>query len=151
MGNLAEWLPRVGASLIDSVVTGLPLLIGYIVFFVSLASATTDGTLDEADTGAPIVALIFLILGILGTIGLTLWTRVFQQGSTGQSIGKKVLKIKLVDANTGQTIGAGKAFLREICHAADSAICVLGYLWPLWDVKKQTWADKICDTLVVEA
>jgi uncharacterized RDD family membrane protein YckC len=27
---------------------------------------------------------------------------------------------------------------------------LLGYLWPLWDDKRQTFADKICSTVVLD-
>ncbi|MDQ1423726.1 MAG: hypothetical protein QOD72_1224, partial [Acidimicrobiaceae bacterium] len=33
-------------------------------------------------------------------------------------------------------------------HVADSIICGIGYLFPLWDVKRQTLADKIMKTVV---
>ena len=29
--------------------------------------------------------------------------------------------------------------------------CYLGYLWPLWDAKRQTFADKIMSTYVIKA
>ena len=35
-------------------------------------------------------------------------------------------------------------------HVLDSLPCYLGYLWPLWDAKRQTFADKIMSTVVVE-
>jgi hypothetical protein len=31
----------------------------------------------------------------------------------------------------------------------DGAICYLGYFWPLWDNKRQTWTDKIMSTVCV--
>ena len=43
------------------------------------------------------------------------------------------------------------AFVRDIAHILDSIICGLpiGWLWPLWDAKRQTWADKVMKTVVV--
>jgi hypothetical protein len=41
------------------------------------------------------------------------------------------------------------AFVRQICHILDALPCYLGFLWPLWDRKCQTFADKIMHTLVV--
>ncbi len=35
-----------------------------------------------------------------GSIGLWIWNRVFRQGNTGQSVGKSVLRIKLVDSTS---------------------------------------------------
>ena len=49
----------------------------------------------------------------------------------------------------GSYVGGGTAFLRELAHVIDGLPCYLGYLWPLWDDKRQTFADKICSTVVV--
>lgn len=73
----------------------------------------------------------------------------YLNGSTGQSIGKKVAGLKVVDANTGQLIGGGKGILRAFAHIVDSIICYIGFLFPLWDSKKQTLADKIVGTVVL--
>ena len=37
--------------------------------------------------------------------------------------------------------------LREIAHAVDAAIFYVGYLFPLWDAKRQTLADKMLATV----
>jgi hypothetical protein len=37
--------------------------------------------------------------------------------------------------------------IRQICHVVDTIICYLGWLWPLWDGKRQTIADKIVSTV----
>jgi uncharacterized RDD family membrane protein YckC len=75
-----------------------------------------------------------------------------KQGTTGQSIGKGVMNIKVVGENTGQPLGTGGAFVRWLMHTfVDGAICYLGFLWPLWDDKKQTWGDKVASSVVVQA
>jgi RDD family len=35
------------------------------------------------------------------------------------------------------------AFVRDICHALDTLTFYIGWLFPLWDPKRQTFADKI--------
>jgi uncharacterized RDD family membrane protein YckC len=50
----------------------------------------------------------------------------------------------------GQPIGPGWAFLRYLLHTLDG-FCYLGYLWPIWDSRKQTFADKIMNTFVIQA
>ncbi len=50
---------------------------------------------------------------------------------------------------TSQPIGMGKAFVRDIAHIVDSVICYVGWLFPLWDEKRQTLADKMQSTVVV--
>ncbi len=51
--------------------------------------------------------------------------------------------------STGQPMGAGLCFVRQLAHYADSLVCYLGWFWPLWDSRNQTLADKIMNTVVV--
>ncbi|WP_410604250.1 RDD family protein [Amycolatopsis sp. lyj-90] len=88
-------------------------------------------------------------IGYLAGLVWTVYNRWFKMGTTGQSLGKKILKIKLVREADGQPIGPLMAFVRDLCHNLDGWVCGLGYLWPLWDQKKQTFADKILSTVVV--
>lgn len=130
-GELASWPIRVGALLIDSLIYSVPYAIGNLI---------------TQNQGPAIVA----ILCYLVAVGLWIYNRIIQQGRTGQSWGKRALSIKLVGAQTGQPVGAGKTFLREVTHILDGLPCYLGYLWPLWDDKKQTFADKLNNTYVVK-
>lgn len=93
---------------------------------------------------------LLLLLGYLLGFAFTLWNVAFRQGKTGQTIGKSVLGTRLVGDRTGQPVGAGMAFVRSLAHILDSMPFYLGYLWPLWDAKRQTFADKVCATVVVK-
>ena len=42
------------------------------------------------------------------------------------------------------------AFVRDIAHIVDAIICYVGFLFPLWDGKKQTLADKMVHTVVLK-
>ncbi len=152
---MASWGRRVVASLIDSAVQLLGLL-PYVVGLVLLASVLPTGAnptsptaseLNSADPTTLLIASGLMLLGGLLSLGLFLWNRVFQTGRTGQSVGKAAMHIYLVSVTSGQPIGAGSAFIREIAHVVDS-ILYLGYLWPLWDRRRQTFADKICNCVV---
>ena len=85
-----------------------------------------------------------LLLAALGVADLQPW---LVAGRTGQSLGKRVLKIRLVAEATGQPIGPLNAFVRDLLHILDG-IAYVGYLWPLWDDKRQTFADKLMKTVV---
>ena len=78
--------------------------------------------------------------------GLTPYGRYFKL--TGYTIGKGLLGIRLISESTGQPIGAGMAFVRDLAHTLDG-FAYIGYLWPLWDGKRQTFADKLLKTIVV--
>lgn len=90
------------------------------------------------------------LIGYLAMIAVGIRNQVIVQGNTGQSIGKKQIGIKLVSEQTGRPLGPGLTFVRQVAHVFDG-ICVIGYLWPLWDDKKQTFADKIVTSVVVKA
>jgi uncharacterized RDD family membrane protein YckC len=77
------------------------------------------------------------------------WNFGYRQGKTGSSIGKSVLKFKVVSESTWQPIGFWLSIVRQFAHYIDQLICYIGYLWPLWDDKRQTLADKIMSTVCV--
>jgi uncharacterized RDD family membrane protein YckC len=141
---LAEWLPRVGASLIDGLVQGVPLTVGYTLFIVNVFSRR------DLENDAPQAwSVIAFLLGMALTFGLWLWNRVFREGNTGQSVGKSVLKIRLIDGVYNRPVGPGKAFGREVLRAVFGCVPLIDSLWPLWDEKKQTLHDKVLNTYVV--
>ncbi|QYN25758.1 RDD family protein [Amycolatopsis sp. DSM 110486] len=133
-GAYANWGQRAGAYLIDF---GPFLAAIIIALLVSIASGSAGA--------------IIYGLAIFGNIGWQIYNRWITAGNTGQSLGKRVVGIKLVSEATGQPIGAGMAFLRDLAHVLDGFLCSLGYLWPLWDDKSQTFSDKIVGTIVVPA
>ncbi|ATY13570.1 RDD family protein [Amycolatopsis sp. AA4] len=130
----ADWGQRAGAYLIDFA----PLLAGLLLaLLVSMVSG--------------VASTIVYLLAILGTLAWTVFNRWINGGNTGQSLGKRIVGIKLVSEAAGEPIGAGTAFVRDLAHALDSMAFALGYLWPLWDDKAQTFSDKILGTVVVPA
>jgi len=122
----ASWIQRVGAYLIDVA----PIIILEIIFSR---------------------ILVVYVLVLIASLGWTIYNRWYQAGTTGQSLGKKLLNLRLVSEETGQPISMLMAFVRDICHIIDSVICFIGYLFPLWDSKRQTIADKIVKTVVIPA
>lgn len=132
----ASWFQRVGAYIIDDLaaaLAGLPLFIG-------------NAMLSDGD-GGPIAWLLTMV-GVVTFLVFWIWNVCLRQGQTGYSIGKGVLGIKLIKEETGRPIGPGLSFGRYLCHILDS-IFYIGYLWPLWDAKRQTFADKIVRTVVI--
>lgn len=133
----ATWIQRVGASLIDSLITA-----PFSILAVTLGQETDPVTKVPSFNA---MYFVFLFLGI-AVYGYNRW---FLGGKTGQSWGKKLVGLKLVKEATGQPIGIGMAFVRDLLHIVDS-ICFIGYLFPLWDAKKQTISDKIVSTIVLK-
>ena len=131
--NLANWGSRALSYLID---VFAPLFAVVIVAVVAFAISETVG-------------VVVYILGLFGLVVFVIWNSGYKQGTTGQSIGKGVAGIRLVGERTGQPIGFGPAFMRQFAHIFDNYSLGLGYLWPIWDERKQTFADKLMHTVVV--
>ncbi|MFC9156521.1 RDD family protein [Streptomyces bauhiniae] len=89
-----------------------------------------------------------MIIGYLAVLGLFIW-QVIQEGKTGQTVGKKVVGTRTLKEETGQPLGGGMAFVRQLAHILDGLPCYLGYLWPAWDSKRQTFSDKVCGAIVI--
>jgi uncharacterized RDD family membrane protein YckC len=86
-------------------------------------------------------------------VGIVLWLAYFtyfEGGTTGQTLGKRALGIRVYDFGGGAgAIGFGRGFVRAIMKYVSGIACLLGYLWMLWDKEKQTWHDKVATTVVV--
>lgn len=128
------------------------------VFTLSPWSKRVLAALTDA---APVVALIFFgaivdgdgggifLLCYLASLGFMVWNLI-RQGRTGQTVGKSVLNIKLLKEADAALVGATLSIGRSVLHILDALPCFVGYLNPLWDAKRQTFADKILATVVVD-
>lgn len=149
--DYARWGRRVGAALVDAViglVAAIPLGIGYAMLFIGASSSTDAYGHTTFEPNSSLAAILLILVGFVLSLAVGLWNTVFRQGRTGYSVGKGVLGIKLVGEATGQPIGPGLTFVRQLAHFLDG-LCYIGYLWPLWDAKRQTFADKVMSTVVV--
>ena len=146
------WLTRVLAWLIDYIPYLIIVGIGYGIEAATseenCVSDTSGYDLGDFCTTQP-SALGTAALWISVLIGLAyiVWNYGYRQGTTGSSIGKGIMKFKVVGEATGQPIGFGMSIVRQLAHIVDGIICYIGYLFPLWDSKRQTIADKIMKTV----
>lgn len=63
--------------------------------------------------------------------------------------GKLVLGLRIVDAETGGAPSLRSLVLRYIGYLVSIMAFGLGYLWILWDARRQGWHDKMGGTLVI--
>jgi hypothetical protein len=146
------WLSRVAASLIDQLPFALILGVGWLVLQNSIDSAClTDITPYTADQicsiGYSTVGVTVMWGAVLVGLAYLVWNFGYRQGTTGSSIGKSLLRFTVVSENTGNSLGFGLSVLRQIAHLIDAGTLLIGYLFPLWDAKRQTLADKIMSTV----
>ena len=152
--SYTPWLNRVLAYIIDNIPVAIIVGIG------SGTEAATQETVCVTDsseyelgefceTGNSSLGVAAFLLSLLVALAYLIWNYGYRQGTTGSSIGKSIIKFKVVSEKTWQPIGFGLSIVRQLAHIADTLICYIGYLLPLWDPKRQTLADKIMTTVCV--
>ncbi|MDP3889609.1 RDD family protein [Nocardioides sp.] len=146
----AHWGKRVGSYLIDALVIAAAMIPYYIGFGMAGASSTSTDIYGNPQMEFNGVSLALIAIGIVLGVVAFIWNICLKGGKTGWTVGKGALGIRLLNEKTGQPIGAGMAFVRQLAHIVDALPCYLGYLWPLWDAKRQTFADKIVGSVVID-
>ncbi|TQL70774.1 putative RDD family membrane protein YckC [Nocardioides albertanoniae] len=155
---LAHWGMRLGAWLLDYLLIMVSGIVYWIGYGILIASGSTSSEYDPAtgsysyedpNTGLVVVGVILSLVGALIMLAFAFWNWGWKQGKTGYTIGKGVLGIKVVKEADGQVLGLWLSIGRQFVHIVDSLACYIGWLWPLWDAKRQTFADKILSTIVI--
>ena len=149
-----------GALLLDGIFLFVAVIPAGVVAGLLVGTAptqrysSTDAYGETTLSDGPAIGFILAAVAIVALAALlfSLWNQVLRQGRTGQTLGKKVSGIRVVGRQDGQPIGSGRALGRWLFASFISGnVCYLGYLWALWDPQKQTWHDKIVDTVVIRA
>ena len=146
------WLTRVLAWLIDYIPYLIIVGIGYGIEAATQETVCVSDTSgydlgDFCATGNSTLGVTALLLSVAIGLAYIVWNYGYRQGTTGSSIGKGIMKFKVVGEATGQPIGFGMSIVRQLAHIVDGIICYIGYLFPLWDSKRQTIAAKIMKTV----
>ncbi|MCY4518432.1 MAG: RDD family protein [Acidimicrobiaceae bacterium] len=133
--ELARPLRRLGARILDAIVAGILLVM---LLRVSGTGVSTVGSMR---------------LGLVVGIGY----EVSQVAVWGQTIGKRMTGIRVINAVHGGVPGWGKAFGRWAIPGLVALIPILGPLLSLlcyvsltWDRVYQGWHDKVAGTLVIK-
>lgn len=165
---LASFADRLLAALID---VGLSTLVAIVLFLPpfllffwnmmdDLTRTNPDGTLVEPDPGAFMtdffLPLLLLELGLFVLMLGFYWLyHVEYMKRTGQTFGKKVMKLRVVSLDPARTLDrrmAGKRY--AVQHVAAMFLPGLSYLdglWQLWDKPwQQCLHDKFAGTVVVK-
>jgi uncharacterized RDD family membrane protein YckC len=138
-------LAGLGARFLAVLVDGL---IGLVL--VAPGSAISYGTLMANPNNPSVVVMAFG--GLLSMVLLFAYLAVvFVMWTQGQTPGKRLLGLRVLQLETGQPATFWRMALRDIIGKwLSGAICYLGYIWAFLDANKQGWHDKIAGTIVVK-
>jgi uncharacterized RDD family membrane protein YckC len=128
------WI-RVAATLIDTVlfliVFSIPLTLIYGADYWSSQNGTNGFWNILIQYIAPVVITVWFWTKYLGTPG------------------KLLLRLRVVDAQTGQVISTRKAIGRYLGYYVSMLTLMLGFIWVGIDKKKQGFHDKLAGTVVI--
>lgn len=133
--SLASSSKRATAFFIDELLLSLVLVLA---LWDSFASAKDMQEMVELTN---LFVLEFLTIKIIYQAFFTM-----QYGAT---IGKLVMKIRIIEIATLQNPNVLSALNRAIFRVISELLFYLGYLWALFDPARQAWHDKTAKTLVV--
>lgn len=140
--NYANLVDRFGAVLIDSIIAAIPAVV---LIFMLISSIPLYALLSRDI--APFSASV--VLAFFGP-----WVLYFTyfDGTSGQTIGKKAVGIKVVDEETFAIIGMGRAFARNLLRIIDILpfFYIVGIISVLASGKKQRLGDMAARTVVVK-
>ncbi|MER7330927.1 MULTISPECIES: RDD family protein [unclassified Micromonospora] len=159
--RLLAYLIDLGISMLVAMVLFLP---AFMLFFWNMTDDLTrtnpDGTLVEPDPGSFVtdffLPILLLELGLVVVLlGLYWLYHVEYMKRTGQTYGKRVMKLRVVPLDPAATLDrrmAGKRY--AVQHVAATFLPGLSYLdglWQLWDKPwQQCLHDKFAGTVVVK-
>lgn len=145
---------RVGAVLVDQVASWVLLIVSYATMGAALATSVASYDPETGSSGAGGgFAIVLFYLGMLASLALGVY-QWYGTAVKGQSIGKRVMGISVVDAETAQPIGWGRAFVRYLVLGLLGIPCGLGQLALLFvipgDSRRQGWHDKAVRSVVIQ-
>ena len=146
-GFWIRWL----ANVIDSAILYLSALI------VSVIVTTIESALGWIQSSttfnpqAPAITPAGLVVGLALLLVLLMWIVGYYVycWSIGSTLGMKLLRLRVADADTFQPIGIGRALLRYLGFIVAGLVCYLGLIWAAFDDRKQGWHDKLANTVVI--
>jgi len=144
------WI-RVVARIVDAVLLGIPFAILFAIFAVAgglFASTSNSNSQSSNGAAAALFGGAFVLLYLLA-LAVTFGYWIYFWGKSGETIGMRLLHLRVIDANTGVPIGYGRATIRLLMTFVNTWACYIGWIWVAFDPRKQGWHDKVANSVVV--
>ena len=117
------------------------LLLSVIMIVILWESMSKATTLEEMISLTNSFLLEFMAIKIVYHTFFTM--------QYGASIGKIVMKIRIIDVNTLSNPGFLSAFNRSVFRVVSEILFYLGFVWAMLDPYRRSWHDRTGRTLVV--
>ncbi len=143
--EFASFWTRFAAYFVDGIITGIiGAIFGGVLGAVIGASGAISG--EHRTTGIILIQIVSMGVGF----GVRAAYFIYFIGKSGQTPGKKLCKIRVVNAD-GSSVTYGKATGRFFGYILSSLILSIGFLMAAWDEEKRALHDRLCNTRVIKA
>lgn len=132
----AELVPRLIARIID----------GFLMIGLSIPVWILVGLSFVVNRG---LGVAVLLLGILAVFVVSFYILGWGLGESGQTPGKRMQGLKVIDLTTGGPIGGGRGIARVVLDSIINQFCYINWIWAIFDPNNQTIADKALTANVV--
>lgn len=127
------WI-RLGAAILDTIIILAVLFPLMLLLSPSVTDNLTSTSWSWTDWIGQILSAVFYIFCWVKFAGTP---------------GKRLLRLKVLDEQTGNHVSVGQGIIRYIGYIPATLVLFIGLIWIAFDRKKQGWHDKMAKTVVV--
>ena len=144
---------RLVAQIIDGIILGIAISIvlvpfGGIAALMGASAGNWSGSEEEVAAMAGIAGMSILGLIFLSLFVPFIYEAVMISSARQATLGKIIMKIKVVGEN-GERLSFGQALGRSLIKYISSNLCILLWLWPLFNPEEQSLHDLVVKSYVV--
>ncbi len=152
-GHYAGFVSRLMAFAIDLVTVSF--IIGAVTWFISVTATVLQlrtflgFSLKSVPGSSEFIDALFgpWVAGIFITVVIVVYHVAFL-ALVGQTPGKALVGLRVVTLD-GKRLGYGRAFVRLVSYLASGLPFYVGFLWVIFDDRRQAWHDKLARTCVI--
>lgn len=151
---LAGFWQRFGGAVVDGILLAVVSSLLSIPFGDAPGFSTSADFIRMAQAG-----------GIIGLVLGAAYFTYFHSTAAGQTLGNRLVGTRILDASSGGSLPYARSLIRYLVASAGSIVglvsagagsavsllVLVGFLWMIWDPRKQTFHDKAANSLVVRA
>jgi uncharacterized RDD family membrane protein YckC len=124
-------------------------LVAYIVDILVIAAVCFTFSIVGLLIGFLLPIIWFLAAAVVIIVPLAYFPWYWSRG--GQTLGMKLMRIKVVRDADGGPVSAGQAILRLVGFWVSTLVFYIGFIWIFIDSRRRGWPDLLGGTIVVSS
>jgi len=143
---IADIQKRIKSFIIDDIVVSIFL---FIIFYEQVSTLLSG--ISVVDQSALNTVNSFIADNILIVLAIKVLYHTILVWQNGMTLGKYIMKIRVVELNREHTPTFSKAFLRAVIRLVSEVFFYLGFIMAFFVPKRQTLHDKLSNCVVIDA